>query len=458
MHVSAADALKYCNPMPCLAYIGVYGALASSYSLLVTTSDASQEQPIRLHDGIEQQVSLQHAGDYAYFSFRVGDGVKSFEVDVTPTSGDPDLYVGANVTFPTRETWTWRSTGGAGEALTIDTDGGVACVECDYHFSVYAWSPDVSFSIIVTSAAGTRLLRDGVPASTTVRVGQVKYFRYLLRSRTKVQAVVTPFSGNPSLFVRFGVKPFNPHNKSNDASRVVPFASSEASGIEALTIAPDDPSANFCRPPCTMYLAIRNDGDTNSSCSVLVQQRRTGVSTLVDGQPQAGVVSAGELRYYSISVPDMAAGLTIHFASLMGSPKLYMSRDLQLPNSTWQSNYADATKHTIKISQQQTGGGTFVFGVDGQGHPANYSLVARSGRGVQLLQDGREVVPTLSPGEQLFCKIIVPEGAEAPLVLVSPCAAVAFTHLGPPPPATISRHLPPPCSGRDLAAGTRARF
>ena len=46
-----------------------------------------------------------------------------------------------------------------------------------------------------------------------------------------------------------------------------------------------------------------------------------------------------------------------------------VSRDLQLPNSTWQSNYADATKHTIKISQQQTGGGTFVFGVDGQGHP-----------------------------------------------------------------------------------------
>ena len=81
--------------------------------------------------------------------------VKSFEVDVTPTSGDPDLYVGANATFPTRETWTWRSTGGAGEALTIDTDGGVACVECDYHFSVYAWSPDVSFSPtapLVTSA------------------------------------------------------------------------------------------------------------------------------------------------------------------------------------------------------------------------------------------------------------------------------------------------------------------
>ena len=269
VHVSAADALKYCNPMPCLAYIGVYGALASSYSLLVTTSDASQEQPIRLHDGIEQQVSLQHAGDYAYFSFRVGDGVKSFEVDVTPTSGDPDLYVGANVTFPTRETWTWRSTGGAGEALTIDTDGGVACVECDYHFSVYAWSPDVSFSIIVTSAAGTRLLRDGVPASTTVRVGQVKYFRYLLRSRTKVQAVVTPFSGNPSLFVRFGVKPFNPHNKSNDASRVVPFASSEAAASRHSPSTPTIRAQTFAvrRAPCISPFATTATRTRRARCS-----------------------------------------------------------------------------------------------------------------------------------------------------------------------------------------------
>ena len=58
--------------------------------------------------------------------------------------------------------------------------------------------------------------------------------------------------------------------------------------------------------------------------------------------------------------------------------------------------------------------------VDGQGHPASFSLVARTSRGVQLLQDGTQQVETLQPAERVFYKIIVPASAAQPVLLVSP--------------------------------------
>ena len=427
VHISAAEVQANCR-LPCLAYIGVRGALASTYNLLVTTADAAQERPIRLSDGIEQQIQLQNAGDYAYFSFHVPDTVRSFEVNVVPSSGDPDLYVGANATYPTRDNYDWRSTGGAGEVLTISTDHAWACVECDYHFSVYAWSANVAFSITVTTERGTRLLRDGVPAATMVHVGQIRYFRYLVRSTAQLQAVVTPFSGDPSLFVRFGIKPFNPNNKTDVALVGKPtYSSTEASGIEAVIVGPD--SDHFCHPPCTMYVAVRNDGAVNASCSVVVQQRASGVTRLVDGMPQAGVVAAHEARRYSLSVPS-GANVSITFASLMGSPKLYLSADEQAPTASRHADYADASKPRMTIAGRQ-GAATFQLAVDGQGHPANFSLVARTSHGVQLLQDGTQQTETLQPSERAFYKVIVPAGAEQPFLLVSPYQGSVTLELSP---------------------------
>ena len=427
VHISAAQVQEHCR-LPCLAYIGVRGTLASTYNLLVTTADAGQERPIQLSDGIEQQIELVHAGDYAYFSFYVPDTVASFEVDVIPSSGDPDLYIGANDTYPTRDRYDWRSTGGAGEVLTISTDHAWACVECSYHFSVYAWSPNVAFSITATTARGTRLLRDGVPAATTVPAGQVRYFRYLVRSTAKLQAVVTPFSGNPSLFVRFGVKPFNPNNKTDVALvGTHTYESSEASGIEAILVAPDD--GHFCHPPCTMYVAVRNDGANNASCSVVVQQRSSGATTLVDGMPQAGVATAHEMRYYRLSVPP-DAGVSITFAPLMGSPRLYLSADEQPPTATRYADYADASKPRLSIPKRPSAA-TFQLAVDGRGHPANFSLVARTSRGVQLLQDGTPQVETLQPSEKAFYKVIVPASAAQPFLLINPYQGSVLVELSP---------------------------
>ena len=74
----------HCTRWPCLAYVGIYGAANTTFSLLMTEED--DESPIKLSDGIEQRKSLPHAGSYGYFTFFAGAGaVGEFEVSITPT-------------------------------------------------------------------------------------------------------------------------------------------------------------------------------------------------------------------------------------------------------------------------------------------------------------------------------------------------------------------------------------
>ena len=91
------------NAYSCLAYIGVYGASNSSFSLLLTEQD--HETGVELHDGIEQSFTPQSAGSYGFFYFSVGEDVLSVQYSVTPTSGDPDLYITTNASYPTRQSF-----------------------------------------------------------------------------------------------------------------------------------------------------------------------------------------------------------------------------------------------------------------------------------------------------------------------------------------------------------------
>ena len=47
--------------------------------------------------------------------------------------------------------------------------------------------------MVATSTKGTRLLLDGMPAKTEVSHGQVKYFRYFVRTASPIEVVLTPF-------------------------------------------------------------------------------------------------------------------------------------------------------------------------------------------------------------------------------------------------------------------------
>ena len=428
IHIPAKDA-RLCRDanglytFPCFAFIGVYGSEASVFTISQTFAD--DERPVALVDGVEQAVSLKHAGEYAYFSFSVGLTVKSFEVAVTPTSGDPDMYMTTNKSFPTRARWDWRSTGEAGEVVTIGTDAAGACVPCEYHIAVYAWKPDTTFSVVATSTKGTRLLLDGMPAKTEVTHNQVKYFRYFVRTASPIEVVLTPFSGDPNLYARFGTKPFNPsHKNATDIDPTpggVSAASVEETGLDAIVLRPGDGAWASCgeggHPPCTLYVAVRGAGDKGSSFSVVVSQRRSRTTTLVDGVPQAGVAVADELRYYTFTTPDLSNGLGVSIVALAGTPKLYLSPDDQLPNASHYVEYADSSA-PLRVAPR-SGKGAFVFAVSGQGHPANFSLLAHTGRGMVLMQPSTPTEAKLLRDEEGYYAIHVAADAEQPVLAVT---------------------------------------
>ena len=65
-------------------HIGVYGALQSSFSALVTTSDAGTDAAVTLLDAQPLDVTIAASAHYAYFEFTVPEATKrvTFVIDV----------------------------------------------------------------------------------------------------------------------------------------------------------------------------------------------------------------------------------------------------------------------------------------------------------------------------------------------------------------------------------------
>ena len=76
------------------------------------------------------------------------------------------------------------------------------------------------------------------------------------------------------------------------------------------------------------------------------------------------------------------------------------------------ADFADAARPMLKIPGR-AGGATFVFGVEGQGRPANFSLVARSGRAVPAMHQPRRLNKTALHGRRRGCAAAAAAAAAA---------------------------------------------
>lgn len=358
IHIPANDP-GFCAVPPCLLYLGVRNSVgqaaatvAAVFSLLATYSD---EEPIGLADGSAVSFTLPNPGTYAYFTYEPSADVTSFEIDVLPSSGDPDLYVSANASrWPDRDDYAWSSTGAEDEALLIRLGqapessgrGSSACPGCTYRLAVYAWATGSAFTISVASDASTRQLADGLPTASHADGGGARWYKYPVRTASPIDLVLTPRSGNPSLFASFFCRPLDslwPRPLSRDERAgcrahggpaqqhdwPVGWASAETDGIEAISLLPSDPA--FCTPPCMLYVAVRADplteggAATNSSFSLLLTQRVGRAVSLRPGVAQEGVVTGTGLAVYEVEL-EMDHGFGIDLTVFSGAPSLLWRR------------------------------------------------------------------------------------------------------------------------------------
>lgn len=87
----AADDDKYCGAEggSIKFYVAVYGFQASQFTLLASSA---HEDNIELTDG-QPQVGSGAEREMKLFSFHVPAAAQQVRVTVTPTQGDPDLYI-----------------------------------------------------------------------------------------------------------------------------------------------------------------------------------------------------------------------------------------------------------------------------------------------------------------------------------------------------------------------------
>merc|ERR1719399_127612 len=126
------------------------------------------ERALMLVDGQPQRVNLG-SQQWQYYTISVGDANADLTVTVTPSFGDPDLYVLADGTddMPTRTHYGWSSTAPGGDELTISHTDENFCTGCTYRIGVYAWSQS-NMTIIASTGRATTVLSDGDPLRTSV--------------------------------------------------------------------------------------------------------------------------------------------------------------------------------------------------------------------------------------------------------------------------------------------------
>jgi len=108
---------------------------------------------------------------------------------------------------PEADCYTHRSTGSAGELVSITPDASecwsASNSSCVYIIGVYSFSP-TQYTITTSSDEATELLFPNTASLNILRGETHKKYRFRVSADERLRVLLTPFAGNPDLFARFG--------------------------------------------------------------------------------------------------------------------------------------------------------------------------------------------------------------------------------------------------------------
>ena len=236
----------------CSINVGVFGARASNYSLVVITSASNQDlvpgrpAPGSLPPGSTDYFNLTLPDTPSLTSFAVSplDGAAagaSLSVFVSsgvmagrPVPGDNSTYCASASAPATRS-----------GVETVSIINGSACAASRFVVAVSnsgaVDTPDVAYTLLAsTSASGETLLIDGTPAEGVSHEGGplslYVFTATFATSSSTLELVLTPSRGQAAMYVLLGQAPGVSPSPSNAA-----FVTAGGSGAQMLTIASTDP-------------------------------------------------------------------------------------------------------------------------------------------------------------------------------------------------------------------------
>jgi hypothetical protein len=267
---------------------------------------------------------------YNYYRLVLDTWGADVSIQVTPISGDPDLYTSKSSTNmkPSRSNYDKSSTGSRTvdavyyqwRELTqcqsqIDPNGHGG--DCDIWIAVYGYS-NTTYTLTATVVDGQQqqMLLDGVQQG-----GNVPYRTYIyyyapvsVPQGQTYSVYVRSITGDADVYVRLdGQTPSNTFYQ---------FSSTRMSGDEIINIAP---SSSFYNATTTMTIAVYGFGSGNNTYTI-TYATSSAVVQLADGAAQSGTVAGlgTYYQYYYVSVPSAGTDVTVSLTALSGDPDIYV--------------------------------------------------------------------------------------------------------------------------------------
>lgn len=294
-------------------YIAAYGFSNSSYTIVAGVDDGL---PTRLSIGQPQSGQVYRGAPQLYFVSKPA-GSANLTIAVSPSYGDPDVYVTLDGSTPSLTNFAYRAVGSSGvDAVTI-TAAAVGCAlsnqskcfcdSCDVYVSVIAFTARASYVITASTGDTTITLQDGVTYRGQVSQFAYSYFRYMnTQASASVTVSMTALSGDPDIAATQNFP--NPTLSNN--TWVSLRQGSDMIFANNLVIGP-------------LYIGVF--GFTNASFAIVVHAASGNSTTqLVDGQPSFGSVNATDYLFFAYSIDD-AADVTFTVTPLFGSVAMYVN-------------------------------------------------------------------------------------------------------------------------------------
>ena len=200
---------------------------------------------MRLFDGVPQQREAE-AGAWRYFRFSVNpNGTTAFTVSVSPSLGNPDLFITSDGVLPSRTHFGWHADAVGEDAVTVDAHDAGWCTNtsCTYLIGVSS-AFAAAYTVTAARASSLLILEEGVQQQAALGPGEARqYWIYVPGGgRTGVRVALTSLSGTLAMYM-------DGHNPRPNATGSLWRSEPSVGGATTLEVQADDVSLQACTHP-----------------------------------------------------------------------------------------------------------------------------------------------------------------------------------------------------------------
>lgn len=409
----------------CRVHIAVYGYQTAEYTLTVSGNTGMQH----LVEGVPSS-DVVAAGEYSYFVFNLLRPDSAVTFQLTPLSGDPDLFASTTVHRPTmlEGHYTWVANTLDDDIITIQPDDPRGCngQSCAIYLGVYGFSGSSSFTLTATVAHDDRVdtLTAGMPVRAHAEYFEMNYFKFRVGNvaNDHVEFLITQLAGVVETFVSVVHVTSNTATDSRDGWPVVHCSGvpgpdctvehamwSSSNSLSRSRVYIPHVDSNFCAgTECLYVVGVMSKTRSGSDFSI-VGASGHDIITLQDGVPQEGAVFEGQYEHYRVIVSEEGSDLMLTLTPFSGDPDMYVSETVPRPTRdldghTWhsisfQQDTLTIQYHDLEHCEQEIGRGgqcevyVAIYGYTNTSYSLVPSLDQSSNRPVVLIdgvpQQGR---------------------------------------------------------------------